>query len=410
MLDYTAPSPLSRDFDVRFRRLAPCCPHPRCGFVQSHLSGIANGQTLINHSFIPSSLTLGNMNGNNIPITSKLGCPGLNRGGFLCSAPPRSSSAGTSGSSSDENRSTFESLEEFSGFKSSIRREKERDGNGAPVLSTFDFLELKRELEKEENARAVSMEGELSPEGLEGTTSSSEKEGVVVGDSGVRGGRRVMRRSNLLAKQVISMDSARSLGFVSQLWVDTRSWVVALVEVRPNFLSGDVEKFLLEDVYQVGDVVLVPDESVMDNELKMTGLDTLVGYDAVKPGRRGIGKIRGYTFNINTGAVESLEFDSFGFSIIPSSLVSTYRLSVEDVLDVESDKVIVYEEAFSHVQRLTKGIWDPGNIDKSRDHVEASHAFRRKREHADRRRSSSRRFRSPNFPHGDDDWDLPMDY
>lgn len=34
--------------------------------------------------------------------------------------------------------------------------------------------------------------------------------------------------------------------------------------------------------------------------------------------------------------------------------VSTYCLSVEDVLEVESDKVIVYDEAFSRVQRLTK--------------------------------------------------------
>lgn len=31
--------------------------------------------------------------------------------------------------------------------------------------------------------------------------------------------------------------------------------------------------------------------------------------------------MRGYTFNINSGAVESLELDSFGISLIPSSLV-----------------------------------------------------------------------------------------
>lgn len=31
--------------------------------------------------------------------------------------------------------------------------------------------------------------------------------------------------------------------------------------------------------------------------------------------------MRGYSFNINSGAVESLELDSFGIAIIPSSLV-----------------------------------------------------------------------------------------
>lgn len=32
-------------------------------------------------------------------------------------------------------------------------------------------------------------------------------------------------------------------------------------------------------------------------------------------------QVRGYTFNINSGAVESLELDSLGISIIPSTLV-----------------------------------------------------------------------------------------
>lgn len=88
--------------------------------------------------------------------------------------------------------------------------------------------------------------------------------------------RRVLRRSNMVAKQVISVESALGLGFVSQLWVDTTSvsmlaviwyillkiafifcdrsiyfilqWVLAVVEVRPSLLSGDSERFLLRDV------------------------------------------------------------------------------------------------------------------------------------------------------------------
>ncbi|KAL3735435.1 hypothetical protein ACJRO7_024550 [Eucalyptus globulus] len=172
-----------------------------------------------------------------------------------------------------------------------------------------------------------------------------------------RGGRQVMRRSSMVAKQVISIESALGLGFVSQLWVDTLSWNVVIVEVRPNLLSGDSERFLLEDVCQVGDVVLVENERVMENELKMVGLETLVGYEVVTPGRRSIGKVRGYTFNVNSGALESLELDSFGISIILSSLVSTYALFVEDVLEVASDKVFVHEAAAARLQRLTKGWW-----------------------------------------------------
>ncbi|KAL8102044.1 hypothetical protein AgCh_026798 [Apium graveolens] len=136
--------------------------------------------------------------------------------------------------------------------------------------------------------------------------------------------RQTMNRSSILAKQVIAIHSANTLGFVSQLWLHTSSWLVSVVELRPNLLSGQAQPFLLQDIHQVGDVVLVQDESVTENEISMVGLETLVGYDVVTPGRKKIGKVRGYTFNVNTGAVVSLELDSFGISIIPSSLVSSW--------------------------------------------------------------------------------------
>ncbi|CAI9098607.1 OLC1v1035286C1 [Oldenlandia corymbosa var. corymbosa] len=173
----------------------------------------------------------------------------------------------------------------------------------------------------------------------------------------IRRRNQMMKRSTMIAKQVISIQSAATLGFVSQLWVDPASWTVLIVEVRPNLLSGEIERLFLEDVAKVGDVLLIEDESMMENDFKLLGLETLVGYTVVTPGRRIIGKVRGYTFDINSGAIESLELDSFGISVIPSSLVSTYRLFVEDVVGVSTDTVMVHEAAASRIQRLTKGFW-----------------------------------------------------
>ncbi|KAJ8434247.1 hypothetical protein Cgig2_010457 [Carnegiea gigantea] len=133
-------------------------------------------------------------------------------------------------------------------------------------------------------------------------------------------GKQLMKRSSLLAKQVIGIQSALSFGFVSQLWVDTTTWVVLEVEVRPNLLSSESGKFRLEDIKQIGDVVLVPDERIMLNEFRTVRLETLVGYNVVTPGQGHLGKVRGYTFDVSSGAVESLELDAFGYSIIPSSL------------------------------------------------------------------------------------------
>ncbi|GAU30027.1 hypothetical protein TSUD_161130 [Trifolium subterraneum] len=234
------------------------------------------------------------------------------------------------------------------------------------------------------------------------------------GNLRLRKGKQVIRRSNLLGKQVISIQSALSLGFVSQLWVDTTTWMVLFIEVRSNLLSGDSEKFLLEDISQVGDVVLVPDESVIDDEYKMIGLDTLVGYRVVTPSLRNIGKVRGYNFSINSGVVEELEIDSFGLSIIPSSLVSTYSLMVEDVLEVVSDAVVVHEAAALRIQRLSKGFLGNQNVGISVNDVEDYESEQSATyDRVSRRRKSFGR-KKPNPRDWDnneeDNWELPMDY
>ncbi|XP_052882080.1 uncharacterized protein LOC108474799 isoform X2 [Gossypium arboreum] len=195
--------------------------------------------------------------------------------------------------------------------------------------------------------------------------------------------KQLMKRSNMVAKQVISIQSAQTLGFVSQLWVDTTAWLVLAMEVRPSLLAGQSERILLQDINKVGDVVLVEDERVMDNDFKMVRLETLVGYRVVTPRYRNIGK------------------------------VSTYALLVEDVLEVIADRVVVHEAAASRLQRLTKGFWDAQSLEVSlEEHIEyggdeGSEGFRDGRR--SRRRSRGRKPRSKSRE-ADDDWELPIDY
>ncbi|KAK0584450.1 hypothetical protein LWI29_013458 [Acer saccharum] len=275
------------------------------------------------------------------------------------------------------------------------------------------FEELKFKGELDVDSKPVELKEEKKSEvGFEEKEDEIET-GLDLEKVRLRRGRQNMKRTNMLAKQVISIQSAVSLGFVSQLWVDTASWVVLVVEVKPNLFSGEAERFLLEDVSQVGDVVLIEDESVMENDFKMVGLDSLVGYRVVTPGRRNIGKVRGYTFNINSGAVESLELDSFGISIIPSSLVSTYALLVEDVLEVISDTVVVHEAAALRIQRLTKGLWDNQNARTSIDELEEYSDAERPDKFdtgQSKRRSFGRQKFHPKTRETEDEWELPMDY
>lgn len=281
-----------------------------------------------------------------------------------------------------------------------------RDDAPAPP-SSFDFLALKRELEEEEEV--VTVEAKGGGGAVNEDDGKRETERSPGGTTRRRRRRQMARRSALLAKQVVSISSAQSLGFVSQLWVDAASWVVALVEVRPSLLSGEAEKFLFEDIYQVGDVVLVEDESVIENEHKLVGLHSLVGYSVVTSRRRNVGKVRGFTFDINSGAMESLELDSFGLSIVPSSLVSTYCLFVEDVLDIVSDTIVVHEDVVSRVHRLTQGILGTQDIRRTGGEMDDyGRSGRRRRANSQGKsggRDLRRKARDP-----EDDWELPMDY
>lgn len=108
------------------------------------------------------------------------------------------------------------------------------------------------------------------------TNANSDKEV----ESKSKNSRQAVKRSNVIAKQVISKTSALSMGFVSQLWVDTTSWTVEVVEIRPSLLSGEMERIVLQELCQVGDVILVEDENMLDNEPAMIGLDSLGLWEA----------------------------------------------------------------------------------------------------------------------------------
>ncbi|KAF8402468.1 hypothetical protein HHK36_010552 [Tetracentron sinense] len=465
-------SDLIRNFDIRI------CSKPSNACSSDHVCVRNGGSQFIRGSFIPNggeidrlkSMKFVNVGRNsgvsgseNNKLFDELGFKETGEKGFEVDT--------RHGDVGPENIGSNSILEYGIGL-SNEEKEDSRSSN-ASVSSTFDSLEL--EGDREDERRSAKGLGSLEDEDLlriegSGRVGSNTELGHFTGRSGLKSRRQVIRRSNMLAKQVISAQSALSLGFVSQLWVDTSSWVVLVVEVRPSLLSGEMERFLLEDVCQVGDVVLVSDESVMENEFKMVGLDSLfhictrkfileaepsyrlltwisrgmdgcdiqskvkclsisiagdigwwmsyavhhVGYNVVTPGRRNIGKVRGYTFNINSGAVESIELDSFGISIIPSSLVSTYALFVEDVIEVASDTLVVHEAAASHLQRQTKGFWDTPNVGTSKDEVREYSDLESRHVQSDRSRSRQRSFSSQNFHpkmrETEDDWELPMDY
>lgn len=107
------------------------------------------------------------------------------------------------------------------------------DGNFTDRIGD-DFMDQKDggEGKKKSSNRGRSSEGERDLVPIEDKEAEIEKESEIEsGKVALRKRRQVMRRSNMLAKQVISIQTALSLGFISQLWVDT----AAVSDTVPKF-------------------------------------------------------------------------------------------------------------------------------------------------------------------------------
>ncbi|GAQ79550.1 hypothetical protein KFL_000320480 [Klebsormidium nitens] len=171
-------------------------------------------------------------------------------------------------------------------------------------------------------------------------------------------GRILLLQSALYSKQVITRTSGRNLGVVCQLWVDTVKWDVVALSVKPSILFGEEDTILLSSLRQVGDVLLVHDETAVEENvsLEQLGYCNIVGSEVVSENGVYLGKIRDFKFDPEDGAIASLVFDGLGLSIVPSTVVSTYEMGIAEVLSAGPDRIIVRDSTASRVKRLSMGI------------------------------------------------------
>merc|ERR1712176_780777 len=165
-----------------------------------------------------------------------------------------------------------------------------------------------------------------------------------------------VQRSALLSKPVITRTSGTNLGVVNQLWVDTNTWRVIAMDVRPNMFFGEMDSVMLDKLKQIGDVILVHDESDAQSHIVLYVLNYLVGSEVVTEVGGYLGKVRDYTFNPEDGQVTQIHFDALGAPAVPSSVLSTYSVSCSEIVNVGPDRVVVASGAESRVQQLSSGV------------------------------------------------------
>lgn len=176
------------------------------------------------------------------------------------------------------------------------------------------------------------------------------------------------QRADFLGTQVITRNSGKRLGVVSQLWVDVDRREVVAIGIRESILSGVLsnvqQTMYLESIRQVGDVILVDDDTALDDEFNEEVYSKLINSEVITETGELLGKVRGFRFNVATGEVDTLVIASLGLPQIPDQVLSTYELSMDEVVSSGPDRLIVFEGAEEKLRQLTVGLLERLGIGK----------------------------------------------
>jgi sporulation protein YlmC with PRC-barrel domain len=168
------------------------------------------------------------------------------------------------------------------------------------------------------------------------------------------------QRADILGTQVITRDTGKRLGIVTQLWVDIDRREVVAFGLRENVLSTVMsniqQTMLLSDVRQVGDVILVDNDTVLDGDIDVETYSSLINCEVITETGELLGKVRGFKFNASDGRVTSIVIASIGLPQIPDQVISTYELSMDEVVSSGPDRLIVFEGSEDKLIQLSVGV------------------------------------------------------
>ncbi|MBN3870479.1 MULTISPECIES: PRC-barrel domain-containing protein [unclassified Nostoc] len=176
----------------------------------------------------------------------------------------------------------------------------------------------------------------------------------------------IIRRSDILNTQVITGDNGKRLGIVSQIWVDIDQREVVALGLRDSLISisGIPRYMYLNNINQIGDVILVDNEDVIE-DIEVESLSNLISWEVITETGEVLGKVRGFKFNAETGKLNSIVIASLGFPQIPDQFLSTYEFSVDEIVSTGPNRLIVFEGAEERVNQLTVGLLERLGIGKA---------------------------------------------
>ena len=166
------------------------------------------------------------------------------------------------------------------------------------------------------------------------------------------------QRSELLGTQIITRDKGKRLGVVSQLWVDVDKREVVAIGLRDNILAvAGIPKFMfLKDVCEIGDVILVDDEEVIEEDIDTEAYSGLINSEVLTENGDFLGRVRDFKCDVRDGKVLSLIIASIGIPQIPDQIISTYEMPIDEIVASGPNRLIVFEGSEEKLQQITVGV------------------------------------------------------
>jgi sporulation protein YlmC with PRC-barrel domain len=164
-------------------------------------------------------------------------------------------------------------------------------------------------------------------------------------------------RSEFLNTQVIARNSGKKLGVVKEILVDIDRREVVALGLRDNILSvSGIPKYMyLSSIRQTGDVILVEDEDVIE-DIDIEAYTKLVTCEVITEAGTPLGKVRDFQFDAEAGKVYAITIASLGIPQIPEQLISTYELSIDEVVSSGPNRLIVFEGSEERITQISVGL------------------------------------------------------
>jgi sporulation protein YlmC with PRC-barrel domain/uncharacterized protein YjbI with pentapeptide repeats len=183
-----------------------------------------------------------------------------------------------------------------------------------------------------------------------------------------------------MGTQVITRDTGRRLGVVGEVVVDIDRREVVALGLRDNpltrFLPGLPRWMPLDRIRQVGDVILVDSADSLVEAFNPERYSKVINCQVITEAGNVLGRVLGFSFDIETGELASLVIGALGVPLLGEGVLSTWELSVQELVSSGPDRIIVYEGADEKLKQLSSGLLEKLGIGGSSWEQEERDRFR----------------------------------